>query len=103
LKRLALVTLTACLVVAAPAPAATLDFGRQTWNILPPGQSGVLPPDAHSTDQLPRYDRLTALPGAWRSDATGERIRFAPGALGATMRWANRPTFHQLMEFGGHR
>jgi hypothetical protein len=29
--------------------------------------------------------------------------RFAPGALGATVRWTNRPTFHQLMEFGGHR
>jgi hypothetical protein len=25
------------------------------------------------------------------------------GALGATKRWANRPTFHQLMAFGGHR
>jgi acyl-homoserine lactone acylase PvdQ len=42
-------------------------------------------------------------PSAWRSDATAERIRFAPGVLGATMRWANRPTFHQLMEFDGHR
>ncbi len=61
MKRLALVTMTAWLVAAAPASAATLDFGRQTWNILPPGQSGALPPDAHSTDQIPRYDRLTAL------------------------------------------
>jgi acyl-homoserine lactone acylase PvdQ len=47
--------------VAAPAHAARLDFGKQTWNILPPGQSGALPPDRHSTDQLVRYDALTAL------------------------------------------
>ena len=26
-----------------------------------------------------------------------------PGVLGKTMRWANRPTFQQLMEFSGHR
>jgi acyl-homoserine lactone acylase PvdQ len=49
------------LLTAAPASAAKLDFGKQTWNILPPGQSGALPPDRHSTDQLKLYDRLTAL------------------------------------------
>ena len=48
-------------LIAAPASAAPLDFGKQTWNILPPGQSGALPPDRHSTDQLRFYDRLTAL------------------------------------------
>ena len=42
-------------------------------------------------------------PNAWRADATEERIGFTPGVLTATMRWANRPTMHQLMEFGGHR
>jgi acyl-homoserine lactone acylase PvdQ len=44
-------------------------------------------------------------PSAWRADATEERIDFRPGVLGAenTMRWANRPTLHQLMEFEGHR
>ena len=42
-------------------------------------------------------------PAAWRQSATGERIRFAPGLLPTTMRWTNRPTFHLLMEFGGHR
>jgi hypothetical protein len=42
-------------------------------------------------------------PAAWRSDATEERITFPPGVLGDTMRWTNRPTFHQLMEFDGHR
>jgi hypothetical protein len=44
-------------------------------------------------------------PNAWRSDATAERIEFTPGLLGPqnTMRWANRPTLHLLMEFRGHR
>jgi hypothetical protein len=42
-------------------------------------------------------------PNAWRSDATEERIGFRPGVLPDTMRWANRPTLHQLMEFDGHR
>jgi acyl-homoserine lactone acylase PvdQ len=42
-------------------------------------------------------------PNAWRTDATEERIGFVPGVLGDTMRWSNRPTLHQLMEFEGHR
>ncbi len=42
-------------------------------------------------------------PAAWRSDATRERIRFAPGLLPDTMRWANRPTFQQVLSFDGHR
>jgi hypothetical protein len=42
-------------------------------------------------------------PTAWRSDATAERIQFAPGLLPLTMRWANRPTFQQLLSFDGHR
>jgi acyl-homoserine lactone acylase PvdQ len=41
-------------------------------------------------------------PTAWRSDATGERIRFS-GFLSATMRWANRPTFQQVVSFANHR
>ena len=41
-------------------------------------------------------------PAAWRADATGERIRFA-GFMPNTMRWANRPTFQQVMTFTGHR
>jgi acyl-homoserine lactone acylase PvdQ len=51
----------ATLVLAVPASAARLDFGKQTWNILPPGQSGALPPDRHSADQLKLYDALTPL------------------------------------------
>ena len=39
----------------------------------------------------------------WRADATKERIRFAPGILTDTMRWANRPTFQQVISFTGHR
>lgn len=42
-------------------------------------------------------------PSAWRADATGERIKFAPGLIPTTMRWTNRPTFQQAIEFGGHR
>jgi hypothetical protein len=42
-------------------------------------------------------------PAAWRSDATKERIHFAPGILPTTMRWANRPTYQQILSFDGHR
>jgi acyl-homoserine lactone acylase PvdQ len=41
-------------------------------------------------------------PSAWRADATAERIRFS-GFLSATMRWANRPTFQQVVSFAAHR
>ena len=41
-------------------------------------------------------------PTAWRADATRERIRFA-GFLPLTMRWANRPTFQQVITFDRHR
>ncbi|HEX7625577.1 MAG TPA: penicillin acylase family protein [Gaiellaceae bacterium] len=42
-------------------------------------------------------------PVAWRADATKERIQFAPGFLPVTMRWANRPTYQQILVFDGHR
>jgi hypothetical protein len=42
-------------------------------------------------------------PSAWRSDATAERIHFAPGILTATVRWTNRPTYQQILSFDGHR
>ncbi len=41
-------------------------------------------------------------PAAWRSDAAKERIQFA-GFLSDTMRWANRPTFQQVIVFRSHR
>jgi hypothetical protein len=40
-------------------------------------------------------------PAAWRADAAAERTRF--GFLPASMRFANRPTFQQVMTFSGHR
>jgi len=39
----------------------------------------------------------------WRADATAERVRFAGGLLPRSMRFANRPTFQQVMTFTGHR
>jgi hypothetical protein len=39
---------------------------------------------------------------AWRADATAERIKFS-GFIPETMRWANRPTFQQVMVFRSHR
>jgi acyl-homoserine lactone acylase PvdQ len=42
-------------------------------------------------------------PSGWRADATAERIQFSPGILTTTMRWTNRPTYQQLLSFGGHR
>jgi hypothetical protein len=42
-------------------------------------------------------------PTQWHADATKERIQFAPGFLPVTMRWANRPTYQQILSFNGHR
>ena len=42
-------------------------------------------------------------PNQWRADATKERIKFIPGLIPNTMRWTNRSTFQQAIEFGGHR
>jgi acyl-homoserine lactone acylase PvdQ len=43
-------------------------------------------------------------PAAWRASALGERIKFEPVFfLQATMRWANRSTFQQVISFDGHR
>jgi acyl-homoserine lactone acylase PvdQ len=42
-------------------------------------------------------------PAGWRADANAERIRFLPGLISDTMRWTNRPTFQQAIEFAGHR
>ena len=44
-----------------------------------------------------------ANPAAWHADAKAERIQFRPGLLGKTMRWANRPTFQQVISFSRHR
>jgi acyl-homoserine lactone acylase PvdQ len=43
-------------------------------------------------------------PRLWRSDATRERISFAPGLLTTTMRYTNRPSgIQQVISFKGHR
>jgi acyl-homoserine lactone acylase PvdQ len=42
-------------------------------------------------------------PTRWRADARPERIRFSGGLLPQTMRFANRPTFQQVVMFTGHR
>jgi acyl-homoserine lactone acylase PvdQ len=39
-------------------------------------------------------------PSAWH--AAGVRIQFPPGLLPYTMRWTNRSTFQQVIEFTGH-
>jgi hypothetical protein len=48
-------------------------------------------------------DQLAAAQGPdptqWRSDATLERIKFSPGLIPNTMRWTNRPTFQQVLQF----
>ncbi|MGZ4353441.1 MAG: penicillin acylase family protein [Gaiellaceae bacterium] len=44
-----------------------------------------------------------AAPTSWHADATKERIQFAPGFLPVSMRWANRPTYQQILSFDGHR
>ncbi|MGH7819115.1 MAG: hypothetical protein ACREQ9_05020 [Candidatus Binatia bacterium] len=39
-------------------------------------------------------------PAAWNANPELERIRFLPAAA-VSMHWVNRPTFQQLMQFGG--
>ncbi len=49
-------------------------------------------------------DQGTSNPYAWRADATGERLHFAPGLLSTTMRYTNRPSgIQQVISFNGHR
>jgi hypothetical protein len=40
--------------------------------------------------------------GAVRCSATSSRIHFIPGLISFTMRWTNRSTFQQVIEFTGH-
>lgn len=49
-------------------------------------------------------DQGSADPADWRSDATEERISFAPGLLPTTMRYSNRPSgIQQVISFSGGR
>jgi acyl-homoserine lactone acylase PvdQ len=43
-------------------------------------------------------------PAAWRSNATAEQMKFVPGLMPYTMRYANRPSgIQQVISFNGHR
>ncbi len=46
--------------MVAAIPAAADDRPPLVRNVLVPGESGAVPPDAHSTDQIPLYDGLTS-------------------------------------------
>jgi len=41
-------------------------------------------------------------PADWYSSSTAERITFVPGLIPFSMRWTNRSTFQQVIEFTGH-
>ncbi len=41
-------------------------------------------------------------PSGWYSSAAAERIKFIPNLIPFTMRWTNRSTFQQVIEFTGH-
>ena len=59
-------TVAACVIALAAVPAsasARTDFTSQAYNVLAPGETGGLPPNANSTDQTRLYDALTPLSG----------------------------------------
>src|SRR5215211_1260799 len=78
--RSALLAVAVMGLAAASAPAAPRDYAGEAHNVLPPGQSGALPPTANSTDQLRMYDGLTPLFGRVTLDDI-ER-RFKPNLFG---------------------
>src|SRR4051794_18981669 len=50
--------------LAGGSEAWARDYAGQAWNVLPPGQSGSVPPaGGNSSDQLRMYDGLTPLFG----------------------------------------
>jgi acyl-homoserine lactone acylase PvdQ len=57
--------------------------------------------DAAGAEASLRYG--SPVPDQWRADANAERIKFTPGLLTRTMRWTNRSTFQQVMQFSVHR
>jgi len=65
------------LAIVAPASAAPLDFGGTIRNVLPPGQTGALPPDRNATDQIALYDGLTPLGGQVGPDAVTRYFKSA--------------------------
>src|SRR3954449_5503101 len=67
---------------AATATAAPRDYGKETLNVLPPGQSGGASPTEHSIDQLKLYDALTPLQG--NVSAADVRKYFKPATFKPT-------------------
>jgi len=60
-----LIAALAAVLVAVPAeakrPGPFGDYGLHVYNVLPPGESGSVPPKPTSTDQIALYDGLTPL------------------------------------------
>jgi hypothetical protein len=75
---------------------------------------GKRPAGAYSTPYCGGGDAKTCAASLWQAldaavaaapalaDATKERISFG-AFLADTMRWTNRPTFQQVVQFGSHR
>src|SRR3954452_7283613 len=64
-----------------PATAgAVRDYTRKAYDVMPPGQSGSIPPNRYSTDQLKLYDGLTPLLG--NVSASDVRKYFKPELFG---------------------
>ena len=85
--RLVLASLIALALVAPAGAAAQPDVARY---ILPPGEFGGLPTNAHSLDQLPLYDNLTPLRG--RIDFGDIRSHFLPEDFSPIGRGTKEPT-----------
>lgn len=79
---LAVVIVAALSLIPSALSAAPpkLDYAAAAWTILPPGEGGSLVSGRHSTDQLARYDALTAL-GA-NVGPNDLRRQFKPARLG---------------------
>src|SRR4051794_9357692 len=77
-----LATATAAALGGGSAASAR-DYAGQAWNVLPPGQSGTVPPvGANASDQLRMYDGLTPLFG--RVGASDITRLFKPNVFGTT-------------------
>src|SRR5215212_1715493 len=82
--------LAGALVLPGSATAKT-DFSRQAYNILPPGQAGVLPTVPNSTDQIPMYDGLTPLFGSVTAQDIPRYFKSAKFGLGTRAVKSYRP------------
>src|SRR3954471_11813662 len=82
-SRLIAVLVTAAAGVLAGASAAPgRDYAGQAYNVLPPGESGSVPPNGNASDQLRMYDALTPLFGNVGADDIARL--FKPNVFGTT-------------------